>query len=447
MAFLGNDSLCCFQTALPVANKRGSTQATVLTSNSTVPAKTEATIPVTNVTAAAFQAAKQHTTDTPIQTPAAVVLPAAPAVLSGGKAASILHPLPSVPITGTAALGAATPSLGAWSPDQEKQAKTAAAKAIAAAATTAAAAAGVARAATDNPGSHLHAVGDPSEPGIWADLAAELRSAPISLPHLAEPGRSLMPATAEAAALSASESAGTAGLTSVAASSIASRKTAQKPQVTHIHKKPVASDLHAAAGHNAKAPQEGNKQADQQQEEGTSSGSDDVVQDKPPTKAVKGSRTARSKAKVQEDAVPQPSVTSAKPVTTPKKGRKGKAKASADLSSASKAHQKQTTTAAAPTAKAPAQQAVKPPTEKGKRGNFRGTGALGLSRRLSTQILTPQEANVLARLPLPPDLHRLDQQLFPALNAMYGFLLRQHIQVCSERCILYRTMLRNVQVV
>ena len=56
-------------------------------------------------------------------------------------------------------------------------------------------------------------------------------------------------------------------------------------------------------------------------------------------------------------------------------------------------------------------------------------GALGLSRRLSTQILTPQEANALAQLPLPPALHRLDQQLFPAVNAMYGFLLRQHIQV------------------
>ena len=58
-------------------------------------------------------------------------------------------------------------------------------------------------------------------------------------------------------------------------------------------------------------------------------------------------------------------------------------------------------------------------------------GALGLSRRLSTQILTPQEANALAQLPLPPALHRLDQQLFPAVNAMYGFLLRQHIQVCN----------------
>lgn len=35
----------------------------------------------------------------------------------------------------------------------------------------------------------------------------------------------------------------------------------------------------------------------------------------------------------------------------------------------------------------------------------------------------------MAKLPLPPALQRLEEVLFPPVNGMYGFLLRQHIQV------------------
>ena len=73
------------------------------------------------------------------------------------------------------------------------------------------------------------------------------------------------------------------------------------------------------------------------------------------------------------------------------------------------------------------------PSRQAKNAAFKGSGALGLSRRLSSRLLTPQEVGVMAKLPLPPALQRLEEVRFPPVNGMYGFLLRQHIQVsCSS---------------
>jgi hypothetical protein len=43
-------------------------------------------------------------------------------------------------------------------------------------------------------------------------------------------------------------------------------------------------------------------------------------------------------------------------------------------------------------------------------------------------VLTPQQTTVLVSLPLPEPLERL-MRVFRAMNTVYGFLLKNHIQV------------------
>ena len=51
-------------------------------------------------------------------------------------------------------------------------------------------------------------------------------------------------------------------------------------------------------------------------------------------------------------------------------------------------------------------------------------------------VLTPQQTTVLVSLPLPDTLERL-MRLFRVMNTVYGFLLRNHIQV-RHRLLLTR---------
>ena len=62
------------------------------------------------------------------------------------------------------------------------------------------------------------------------------------------------------------------------------------------------------------------------------------------------------------------------------------------------------------------------------RARFRGTGSAGVAKALIGGDLTSKEAAALDALPLPPCLQRLET-IFIAVNTLYGFLQRSHIQV------------------
>ena len=64
-----------------------------------------------------------------------------------------------------------------------------------------------------------------------------------------------------------------------------------------------------------------------------------------------------------------------------------------------------------------------------------GTGVLPKDPALLARDfgqLTPQQTTVLVSLPLPDPLERL-MRLFRVMNTVYGFLLRNHIQVSSTK--------------
>ena len=60
-------------------------------------------------------------------------------------------------------------------------------------------------------------------------------------------------------------------------------------------------------------------------------------------------------------------------------------------------------------------------------GAAQGTGSVGLARKLCEQPVSAGAAARLSQLPLPPVLQRLER-VFAAVNAVYSFLLNQHIQ-------------------
>ena len=421
------------QIALQIATKKGTVQLAAPSNSSiaTLPAKPEAdgsaapaapNAPTADAGQPADAVARQLTPP--------VTLPTAPATLpySHGSSASVLHPLPSEPLTSNATLGAATPSLGAWSPHQHRQPASAAAAMSVPSTGALPTSAAVARRQVEP----LRTDVKPSESGIWADLAAELRSAPISLPELADPSSSLLPGATTAATAAAATAAAATAAANCAFSpadsgnmSTVLAKNAKKPQLSRTHSKLIQ----AAAEGQANTVQGSGEQADVQQEAGKFTEADDTLQAGPSAKPVKGRRAAGKRATAQAGAVPQPQPASRAAVRSPRRAKKGSAEAGADADADTAGDAQDAVASAEESKAAKAQKPARAPAEKAKRGNFRGTGALGLSRRLSTQILTPHEVNVLARLPLPPALQRLDQQLFPALNAMYGFLLREHIQV------------------
>ena len=421
----------CFgykQIALQIATKKGTVQlaAPSNSGSATLPAKAETDGSITHAAPSAPTAAGQPADAAARQLTPPVILPTAPATLpySRGSNASVLHPLPSEPLTGNATLGAATPSLGAWSPHQHRQPASAATAMSVPRAGVLPNSAAVALRQVEP----LHTDVKPSESGVWADLAAELRSAPISLPELADPSSSLLPGattTATAAAATAAANCAFSPTDSDNMSTVAP-KNAKKAQPSRTRRKLIQ----APAGGQADTMQGSGEQADVQQEVGKSTEADDTLQARPSAKPVKGRRAAGKRATAQAGAAPQLQPASGAAVRSPRRARNASAEAGANADAAAAAGESEGAVAPAEESKAAkAQKPARAPAEKAKRGNFRGTGALGLSRRLSTQILTPHEVNVLARLPLPPALQRLDQQLFPALNAMYGFLLRVHIQV------------------
>jgi len=122
-----------------------------------------------------------------------------------------MHPLPSEPVRGAAPLHSTGPSLGAWAPQGSQQQMPDPVLAAAAAAAATAASLALQKsvpslaahapsdatcqsqrtspAQTRQPSQNATAADlDPTQSALWADLAAELRSAPISAPvdHHAE---------------------------------------------------------------------------------------------------------------------------------------------------------------------------------------------------------------------------------------------------------------------
>lgn len=298
-----------------------------------------------------------------------VTLPAAPVMLAPrhDSIASVLHPLPSVPITGNAALGAATPSLGAWSPHQPRQPAAAGATAPTqtAASTAHTATPAAAAAAAQAPSSVLTAI-EQSKTGVWADLAAELKSAPISMPQLAEPDSILLQAS-DAAASAATSATGPASTSSPAGQdqpSLTLPKSAKKAQPSRIRRKLIAETTAAPPQGFTEAMQDGRQQPDLDLDNAT--GDNDFVQSKPTAaKALRarGKGTA-VKAATNSQAQGDPAAAASQHGTS-------KATASADVTSVTEAQQAVMAPAAA--AKAPLQ-AAKGPADRAKKGNFRGTG-------------------------------------------------------------------------
>lgn len=281
-----------------------------------------------------------------------------------------IHPLPSEPLARAVSLQSTGPSLGAWAFQQPP----------------------LPSAALQVP----HAsVNEPSD--LWTDLAAELRTAPISA--LAQPSQ----------APSAAHSKDSQDVTTRAAS-----RTQQDPAVPRVPAQQADSTV---------------------AEDSTRNGTGDH----PIAAKAKPKRKARRKV-IPADQISSPTD---EPSPTaeldrlqthiPSRASNGKAQGRAAASALEAAPQGGAHTTDASDLEQEAESASRAdPCRQAKNAAFKGLGALGLSRRLSSRLLTPQEVNVMAKLPLPPALQRLEEVLFPPVNGMYGFLLRQHIQAsCS----------------
>lgn len=288
-----------------------------------------------------------------------------PGYVSRPQAVDPIHPLPSEPITTAASLQSRGPSLGAWAP----------------------------KAAPSQPHEHETAETsdrEPSQSGLWADLAAELRSAPIAAPSQPLQAASFpqpIAGQADAAMKNASKSR---LLATAASESIVEDVTADQPpeattkQTRQTRRKLIPVDHSAAATNDAQS----------------------TKSDQKPPRRQKGTRAAASKGKAKGRAATNASDPR---ITASDGAHPAEDQVIKDLQEGTASNAD------------PARQA--------KNAAFKGSGALGLSRRLSSRLLTPQEVNVMGKLPLPPALQRLEEVLFPPVNGMYGFLLRQHIQV------------------
>ena len=324
-----------------------------------------------------------------------------------------LHPLPSEPIRGAAPLHSAGPSLGAWAPQGSQQQMPNVA--MAAAATSVTTAFPALQTAGPSLASHAPqdatrqsqqkqpaqtgqasqnpsvADVDPSQSALWADLAAELRSAPISAPLDHHAGAVDLLRSAAASDLPAS-----------------------------------ASGSHQAA--NQDQPADGNITAGQAADAVPRERVKAVSRDEAPAAKPKPPRQTRRKL-ISGEAASE--VTDSANDSNPAGAKKKKTQ----VKKAARAPKPGSRSKAAESALASAEQSEAEdagkgdPSRQAKNAAFKGSGALGLSRRLSSRLLTPQEVNIMAKLPLPPVLERLDRVLFPPVNGMYGFLLRQHIQV------------------
>ena len=331
-----------------------------------------------------------------------------------------IHPLPSEPIRGAAPLPSTGPSLGAWAPQGSQQQMTD--PATAAAATTVTTASPAVQTAgpslaghapsnatsqspwtqsaqTRQPSQKTPAADmDPSQSALWADLAAELRSAPISAPvdHHAE-AVDLLRFDAAASDLPASVSG--------------SHQAANWDQ-------PVEGDIRAG-------------QAAAAVEQRVKAGCRDdtpAAKPKPPRQTRRKLISGEAASEATDSANDSNPAGAKKQRTQVKKAAKApKPRSRPRAAEAALASAEQNPSAAE---ESEAEDVRKgDPCRQAKNAAFKGSGALGLSRRLSSRLLTPQEVKIMAKLPLPPVLERLDKVLFPPVNGMYGFLLRQHIQV------------------
>ena len=358
--------------AIPTAGKVDSTPPALNGNeafNATVFAEPAAQLSSSSANVASARTHQQPHSSTSTTVP--VTLPSAPYTLLPGyvsrpQALDPIHPLPSEPITAAASLQSTGPSLGAWAP----------------------------KAAPPQP--HGHETAEtldktPSQSGLWADLAAELRSAPIAVPSQplqAATSAQLTAGLADAAIKSASKSNSKA---TAASESMTEDTTAHHPtEATAKQARRARCKLIPVEPSAAPATANGVRSTNSNQK----------------TQGQKGTRAAASKGKAKGRAATNAPDSR---ITAPDGARHAEAEVSKDL-------QEDTASNADPARQA-------------KNAAFKGSGALGLSRRLSSRLLTPQEVNVMAKLPLPPVLQKLEEVLFPPVNGMYGFLLRQHIQV------------------
>ena len=283
----------------------------------------------------------------------------------------MLHPLPSEPLTSAASLLSTGPSLGAWTPHEDNQ----------------------------QPHPNQPAAVNPSQTGVWADLAAQLKAAPISAP--ADPSASDPIQHSLANVDGQPDDADQAAQQSHAC---ADRQVASQKQTIAV--KP-------SCAFNAKS------QAS-------------VAKPRPPRQTCRKLSTSDS-CQAQGSANVNSQPTGKQKATQPQNGTRvsaAKGKSKGNVTAGLVVAAEQATAAAAEQSEAELEGTARgDPSRQAKNAAFKGSGALGLSRRLSSRLLTPQEVNVMSKLPLPAALHRLDEVMFPPVNGMYGFLLRQHIQV------------------
>lgn len=301
-----------------------------------------------------------------------------PGYVSRPHALDPVHPLPSEPIARAVPLQCTGPSSGAWAPQQELIQST-------------------------GPCTLDASAGKPSQSDLWADLAAELKSAPIS---------------ASAQLREAPSDARTAN------SEHSPTNPAQLAQ-----QELITLDDHPGV-HTRQAQPSMSEQK---------TGHDTA--DRPSPAVLKPVRQARRKrvavdtltAPATDESLPPQEQTPTQPRVHTRAGAaaKGRARSRAAGTAPTPAPQAAGSTDANDSPLEAEAASRADPARQAKNAAFKGSRALGLSRRLSSRMLTPQEVNVMAKLPLPPALQRLEEVLFPPVNAMYGFLMRQHIQVCA----------------
>ena len=327
----------------------------------------------------------------------------------------VLYPLPSDPIRGAAPHHSTVP-LDAGTPHETQQQKSQPDHGPAAA-LTALTSAAMPSADTQPTQARKHpqrsvqqqhreqqpADADPSEAGLWADLAAELRSAPISA-HTNHHSRAVNDLTGfDAVAQVPDASLGSYPAAGHAIQAKSSNRTASQGT--------AAGEGLQSNGHDP-APAAQSKPPRQTRRK--------LIQSQGASEAADSPKNTSHAGRTKKSAQPKKRTRASSAAGT------SKAKAAATVPSAA---EEVVATTEESDAEAPGKG---DPSRQAKNAAFRGSGALGLSRRLSSRLLTPQEVKTMTKLPLPPVLHRLDRVLFPPVNGMYGFLLRQHIQVCLQ---------------
>ena len=295
----------------------------------------------------------------------------------------VLHPLPSEPITRAPSLHSTGPSVGACAPkDTQQQLQP-----------------------PIEPQCRQPAALEPSQSGLWADLAAELRSAPISA-HADSTPNDVVHTVADAPVhLPATQS------DHHQADDRAQQQTVHRVELCAAQHGNAGKEPATAAAVKPKPPRQTRRK---------------LINAEPPSEAgtsADDSLAADSKKKKNKQSQPKNSIRA-----SAAKGR-SKTKAGATGNPLAAAEQVLSAAGDSDTDGQENDSGKGDTSRQAKNAAFKGSGALSLSRRLSSRLLSPQEINVMSKLPLPPMLQRLDKVLFPPVNGMYGFLLRQHIQV------------------